>query len=292
MADPVLALVLLAAFFLAATIACFFKTLESDLWRDAQSPVIAGTICGMLILFAPRLTNQHAVVVGVILTIAALYVRLTGRESEPADGMTLGAMTGAAAAIPMLFAGERELLSFAECILAGAVAGYGITFGLTHVRDRMKQALIDAFTAALAVAAAAAPSFLVRAGLAERDVAIAAAALVPALIIAAVFKQWPTVRGELRHEAALGVIDNEDVRTTAHPFLRLGRGGWHDPRAHRQFVRIANKIALRKRQQRGRSEDVARLYQLEVIKLRMELQEMTRIDRAMRLHADGTRERR
>ena len=287
MADPVLALVVMAAFFLAATVAYFFKTLEGDLWRDAQSPVIAGIICGVLIRLAPRITNQHAIVVGVILTIAALYVRLTGRESEPADGMTLGAITGAAAAIPMLFAGDRELLSFAECVLAGAVAGYGITFGLTHVRDRMKQALIDAFTAALAVAAASTPSILVKAGLSDRDIAVAAAALVPLLIIAAVFKQWPTVRGELRHEAALGVIDNEDVRTTAHPLLRLGRGGWHDARAHRQFVRIANKIALRKRQQRRRSEEVARLYQLEVIKLRMELQEMTRIDRAMRLHARG-----
>ncbi len=287
MADPVLALVLMAAFFLAATIAYFFKTVESDLWRDAQSPIIAGIICGVLIRLAPRVTNQHAIVVGVILTLAALYVRLTGRESEPADGMTLGAITGAAAAIPMLFAGERELLSFAECVLAGAVAGYGITFGLTHVRDRGKQALIDAFTAALAVAAASAPSFLARAGVSDRRIAIGAAAVVPLLIVAAVFKQWPTVRGELRHEAALGVIDNEDVRPTAHPFLRLGRGAWHDARAHRQFVRIANKIALRKRQQRGRSEDVARLYQLEVIKLRMELQEMTRIDRAMRRQAEA-----
>ncbi len=286
MADPVLALVLIAAFFLAATVAYFFKTLESDLWRDAQIPIIAGVVCGVIIRLAPRITNQHAIVVGVILTLAALYVRLTGRESEPADGMTLGAMTGAAAAIPLVFAGERELLSFAECILAGAVAGYGITFGLTHVRDRMKQALIDAFTAALAIAAAAAPSFF--AGrISDRNIAIAAAAIVPVLIVAAVFKQWPTVRGELRHEAALGVIDNEDVRPTAHPFLRLGRAGWHDARAHRQFVRIANKIALRKRQQRGRSEDVARLYQLEVIKLRMELQEMTRIDRAMRAHSNG-----
>lgn len=283
MADPVLALVLIAAFFLASSIAFFFKTLESDLWRDAQIP-IAGFVCGLIIRFAPRITNQHAIVVGVILTIAALYVRLTGRESEPADGMTLGAMIGAAAAIPLAFAGERELLSFAECIFAGAVAGYGITFGLTHVRDRMKQALIDALTAALAVAAAQAPSLLSR-SFSERHIAIAAASIVPLLIVAAVFKQWPTVRGELRHEAALGVIDNDDVRGTAHPLLRLGRAGWHDARAHREFVRIANKIALRKRQQRGRSEDVARLYQLEVIKLRMELQEMTRIDRAMRAHS-------
>lgn len=285
MADPVLAFVLIAAFFLAVTAAWFFRTLESDLWRDRQIPLIAGIMCGLLIRFATLATDSRAVVIGVVLTLAALYIRLTGRESEPADGMILGAVTGAAASLPLIFDGERELLSFSECLLAGAVAGYGITFGLTHVRDRVRQALIDTLTAAIAIAAASAPTVFVRGGVTERHVAIAAAAIVPLVIIMAVFKQWPAVRGELRHEAALGVIDDEDVRSTAHPFLRLGRAGWHDARAHRQFVRIANKIALRKRQQRGRSEEVARLYQLEVIKLRMELQEMTRIDRAMRAHA-------
>ncbi|MBK5259695.1 MAG: hypothetical protein JJE51_08880 [Thermoanaerobaculia bacterium] len=45
------------------------------------------------------------------------------------------------------------------------------------------------------------------------------------------------------------------------------------------FVRVANLIALRKRQQRSRSEAMARLYQLEIIKLRTQLQEMSRIDR-------------
>ncbi|HEX8251893.1 MAG TPA: hypothetical protein VF846_02005, partial [Thermoanaerobaculia bacterium] len=120
----------------------------------------------------------------------------------------------------------------------------------------------------------------------DRDIAIGAAALVPLLIVATVFKQWPSVRGELRHEAALGFIDEDDVRRTAHPLLRLGRAGWYDSGAHREFVRIANRIALRKRQQRSRTEEIARLYQLEVIKLRMELQEMTRIDRAMRMQAE------
>ena len=285
MADPVFTIVLLAAFFIAVTAAYFFKTLESDLLRDAQVPLIAGILCGVAILFAWRVVDAHCAVIGLLVTLAALYVRLTGRESEPTDGMTLGAMTGAAAAIPLLFAGERELISLAECIIAGAIAGFGITFGLTHVRDRARQALVDLITAALAILGAYIPTLLVRFGFDPRHIVIGAVVLVPLLTIAAVFKQWPTVRGELRHEAALGVIDDEDVRRTAHPFLRLGRGGWHDARAHRQFVRIANKIALRKRQQRGRSEDVARLYQLEVIKLRMELQEMSRIDRAMRMHA-------
>jgi hypothetical protein len=272
MSDPVFALVLIVSFIAALAAAAYFKTLDSGLIEDARVPMIAGAIAGAVFWFF-----GNPFVIGVLLTLAALYVRLTGRESEPSDGMILGAMTGACAAIPPALQGEHELLRFAQCVLAGAVAGYGITFGLTHVRERSRQLIVDAITMAIAILAAWLPALFP-----ARSVAVAAAALIPLIIIATVFKQWPVIRGELRHEAALGVIDDEDVRITAHPFLRFGRGGWHDRGAHREFVRIANKIALRKRQQRGRSEEIARLYQLEVIKLRMQLQEMSRIDRAMR----------
>ena len=278
MSDPVLSFILVVAFFLVLAGASWFKTLDATLFREMQMPVIAGVLCGVAIHFFP-----NAIVIGVILTLAALYVRLTGRESEPSDGMTLGATTGAAAAVPLVILdGDRALLLFSSCVLAGAIAGYGITFGLSHVRAKLRQLAVDIVTAALAVGAAALPEILVRYRVTERQVAIAAAAVVPFLLVVTVFKQWPAVRGELRDEARLGVIDQEDVRSTAHPLLRLGRAGWHNAGAHREFVRIANTIALRKRQQRRRSEEVARLYQLEVIKLRMELQQMTRIDRAMR----------
>ncbi len=282
MSDPLLALVLIVAFLVVIAAASYFKTLERGLWSEARLPLIAGAICGAAVLYVKWIPSF--VTAGVLLTIAALYVRLTGRESEPADGMILGAITGAAAALPLVvFSDEHELLRFSECLLAGAVAGYGITFGLTHVRDKLRQFGVDAATVALAVAAAWAPALLLRfSRITERQIAIGAASLVPLLVVATVFKQWPSVRAELRHEAALGFIDEEDVRATAHPLLRLGRAGWHDAEAHRAFVRMANKIALRKRQQRTRAEEIARLYQLEVIKLRMQMQEMSGIDRRMR----------
>lgn len=291
MSDPLLALVLIVKFLVVIAAAAYFKTLERDLWIEARLPLIAGVICGAVILYAKF--APPVVTAGVLLTVAALYVRLTGRESEPADGMILGAITGAAASLPLVvFAEEHELLRFSECLLAGAVAGYGITFGLTHVRDKLRQGAVDAATVALAVAAAWMPSLLLRLDrvnirISERQIAIAAALLVPLLVVATVFKQWPSVRAELRHEAALGFIDEEDVRATAHPLLRLGRAGWHDAEAHRAFVRMANKIALRKRQQRTRAEEIARLYQLEVIKLRMQMQEMSAIDRRMRAASTG-----
>jgi hypothetical protein len=283
MTDPVLALILVVVFFLALTLASWFKTLDSMLWREARVPLTLGLVCGVALRFV-----EGPVAIGVLLTLAALYTRLTGRESEPADGMSLGAMTGGAAAVPLVIDNDAgTLLRFAACILAGAVAGYGITFGLTHVRRRLRQLGVDVATGLLAVGAAALPGFAARSGLADRQVALAAAALVPLLIVVAVFQQWPAIKRELRDEARLGVLDDEDVRPTAHPFLRLGRSGWHDANAHREFVRIASTIALRKRQQRGRPEEVARLYQLEVIKLRMDLQSMTRIDRAMRAQSEA-----
>jgi hypothetical protein len=138
--------------------------------------------------------------------------------------------------------------------------------------------VIDAITFVAAIAIAFAPRAIARAGVSARDVALIAVVIVPLLVVITVFRQWPEIRAELRHEASLGFIDDADVRRTAHPFLRLGSGGWNDRRAHREFVRLANEIALRKRQQRDRPEEVARLYQLEIIKLRMRIREMSRID--------------
>ncbi|MFP5245195.1 MAG: hypothetical protein ACLGH0_00780, partial [Thermoanaerobaculia bacterium] len=173
MSDPVLALVLIVAFFAATGAASYFKTLDSGVGRDARIPMIAGVLAGLAIRFVEF--APEFVTAGILLTAAALYVRLTGRESEPADGMTLGALTGAAAAVPLvILGGGGELLRFAECVLAGAVAGYGITFGLTHVRDKLRQAGIDAVTAVFAIGAAWLPSLL-RVRVSERNIAITVA---------------------------------------------------------------------------------------------------------------------
>jgi hypothetical protein len=289
MPDPLLALVLLVAFFFAASLASSFRTLDWSLLAEARVPLIAGAVAGGVIYvidFAPRF-----IVAGIILTAAALYVRLTGSESDAPSGMLLGGMTGAAAAVPLILTSDHPLLALSACLLAGSVAGFGITLGLTQVRDRFRQAIVDVVTAMAAIGAAWLPGLALRfPRVTEKHVALSAAALLPLLIVATVFRQWPAIRTELQGEAALGVIAPEDVRRTAHPLLRLGRGGWHDASAHREFVRTANRIALRKLQQRSRAEEVARLYQLEVIKLRMQAQDMARIDRAMRARAESPQE--
>ncbi|MFZ2489999.1 MAG: hypothetical protein WA208_00805, partial [Thermoanaerobaculia bacterium] len=79
--------------------------------------------------------------------------------------------------------------------------------------------------------------------------------------------------------------DESDVGPTAHPLRRLGRAGWFDRAAHREFVRLATRLAMRKRQQRSRPEEIARIYQLEVLKLRMNLNDAERVEMAMRAQA-------
>lgn len=282
MTDPVLTFVILAFFFAAIAAARYFKTLDTGFGHAAASPIVSGIASGVVIFVAGRFTDLYAVFTGIVMTLAAVYVRHTGDESEAPEGMLLGALIGASAALPLAFSGENELRHFSECAIAGTIAGYGVTFAQFHVTDRARQLLLDAITAVVAVAGAWLPAIVERAGFRERSVAVFVALAIPPLSAATVFARWRTIRSELAHEAAIGVIDADDVRTTAHPILRFTRAGWSDAAAHREFVRLANRIALRKRQQRNRPDDTARLYQLEIIKLRMQLKEMASIGRQMK----------
>lgn len=287
MSDPVLAFVLIALFFAALAAVRFFKTVDSGFGRAAKTPVIAGVIAGAILLLVREIPLLHAALAGVLMTAAAVWVRHTGDESEAADGMIVGALTGAAAAIPLAFSGAHELRGFSETVLAGTIAGYGITFAAFHVADRSRQLIIDAITGFFAIVAAYAPVVIDYTVVSERAIAITAAVAVPLAAIVIVFLQWSDVRTELAEEASHGFIAPADVETTAHPLRKFGRGDWFDRSAHREFVRLASRIALRKRQQRNRADDRARLYELEIIKLRMQLQQMATIDRETRAHAES-----
>ena len=66
--------------------------------------------------------------------------------------------------------------------------------------------------------------------------ALGAAAAIPTVVLAAVFRQWPQIRAELRDEASLGFFEAAEVRSATHPFLRLGRNRWVDLSARREYV--------------------------------------------------------
>jgi hypothetical protein len=274
MTDPALALIVDIVFLVVLVIVRWFKTLDPDVWQAWRTALPAGIAAGVIL----RFTGNHAIAIGLVLTAAALYVRLTGEESEPSDGMIFGAAAGATTALVLILLGRGAGVEVAQCLLAGAAAGFGVTFASMYVGEKLQQLVYDVVTAVVAIVVAAIPPLL---NIDDRRLAIVAAATIPILVIITVFKQWQDVKAELSHEASLGFLDGADVRPTAHPITRLGRAGWSDRRAHRVFVRLATLLALRKRQQRSRPDAVARLYQLEIIKLRMQIQEMARIDRAV-----------
>src|SRR3954454_454000 len=252
MSDPVLCIVVYAVFLAAMAAAHFFKTLDNDLGTAWRTAFAVGLAVAFLLFLVRAL---YPVVGGIALTLAALYVRHTGQETAAVDGMIVGSVMGATAAVPFVLTSIHAASIIAALMLAGGVAGYGITFAVFHVADKRKQIAFDVVTAAIAMAAAWLPSIAVRYGIRERNILFAVAAALPLLVIIAVFRQWPDLRAELRHESSLGFLSNGGVRSPAHPLLRLGCGGWADARAHCELPSRANHIALRTRQQRTRTED-------------------------------------
>src|SRR5216117_3880893 len=98
MTDTLFTLVALAAFLTLLALVHFFKTLDADLWHAWRNPVAAGIVIGIVLRLAHA---AHPIAFGVLLTIAAVYARHTGRESEAVDGMLVGAAMGAVAALPV-----------------------------------------------------------------------------------------------------------------------------------------------------------------------------------------------
>ena len=107
MSDPVLALILIIVFAVVLAMVRYFKTLSPDFSGPARNPVVSGLVGGLILRMIDLNGAGRIIATGTILTIAALYARLTGDESEPSDGMLLGALSGTAAAI--LWARCREL---------------------------------------------------------------------------------------------------------------------------------------------------------------------------------------
>ena len=69
MSAPVLAFVLIAAFFAAVPAASYFKTLDPGLGREARVPIIVGAIAGFAIGFA----SASPLAIGIVLTISAQF---------------------------------------------------------------------------------------------------------------------------------------------------------------------------------------------------------------------------
>jgi hypothetical protein len=96
------------------------------------------------------------------------------------------------------------------------------------------------------------------------------------------------VTRELVDEARLDLFPLREVPGIAHPLRRLGRGGWRDLDARRKLISRSTELAMAKHRQRQMSDEAARLYQLEIMKLRMEIREILAIHQALVLDAEDS----
>lgn len=215
------------------------------------------------------------------------------RERRPDADVTEGAFSGAiagcvAAGVSSALAGQTAQPNVTAWTIAGTLAGVFLYSVAVH--SRFIRLSLGALAAAVLVALHHPLSYWSagRSGWAPLTVVsvVALAALVMTVA------RWPGLREELREEAELGFISPEDAASVTHPIRRLVLSNWNDPDARREFVRTASDIAVRKRRQRHMSQSTARLYQLEILKLRMQLQEMQQVDAAVRADAfQASRER-
>jgi hypothetical protein len=180
MTDPVLCIVIYAVFLAAMAAAHFFKTLDNDLGTAWRTAFAAGLVIAVLLFVVRAL---YPAVGSIALTLAALYVRHTGRETEAVDGMIVGSVMGATAAVPFVLTSIHAASLIAALMLAGGVAGYGITFAVFHVADKRRQVAFDIATAVIAIIVAWLPSLAVRYGIREHDILLTVAAAMPLIVI-------------------------------------------------------------------------------------------------------------
>lgn len=267
-------------------IAGVFKNLTLR-WRPSVGiPFVCGGAAGVAIALASgRLAIPPAVIPGVALTLSAAYLHRGGFHSEPLEGFMRGSISGIAAAGASIAVSPGRDSSAAALILAGGTAGVLLTFLRERWKGRIVLVLALTGTVATAVAATVGNSGTF---VDARDMTLAAALVPSVLVLLGVFLRWPRLLKELEGEAQLGLIGRDVVRPAANPIRRLFKGGWPDRALKRRFVTVANELAIRKRQQRTGHADLARIHQLDIFKLRSELQDLLR----MRLMLDQAGEQR
>lgn len=257
----------------------YFKKVDWRLLQWTVRSLFTGAIAGGALLFAPTDRGEwNAALVGVALTVAAVSLR--GQDSDWCEALLTGCLAGTGAGVAQLavpvHAHDTEFL---RTFVAGSIAGVGAYLGLIVWRRWMWPVWI--LTALLASIASVLPHLPAFFRFDPRSLTLLWAGLITVVVVGVVVRRWPLVVRELREESTLGFFDARDITSVAHPLRRLLPGVWRDETARRRFVERANELAIRKREQRKMTPDAARLYQLEILKLRMEVQEIAKVRDAM-----------
>lgn len=235
--------------------------------RRVFTLIVYGVLMAALIrlISTGSLRTELAVTAGLVLVVAVVRRGAIDAISR----LELASFTGLGMALALVsFRSGDPWLDISRSLLAAAAVGLSFT-GWRQTEVAAGVGFAGGFLAAVA------PRFIIAAGIPARSMAIAAAALVPGILLINVVRRWGVIRRELSDESRLGLFSDSDIERVAHPLRRLRRGKGENKDAHLRFVQLATSLAMRKRQQRMLPEAEARLMQLEIMKLRMELSEMT-----------------
>jgi hypothetical protein len=283
---PLIAVAMVAATLLLLALADLFKNVEPE-WRATFiEPAAAGAVVGVLTWGGGRLAGDALAMAlaAVALTLAAAHLQRRGLHTEPVEGWLAGGVAGSAAAIVYAPLTDRSPALAAGAMLIGGATAGAVYAGLY---ERLQRYVVPASIATwfAAVAASFIPRLIVS-ELTEVQTLLLIALFVPAAVFAIVLAGRKAAIAELREEVALGFFPEPELRRATNPLVRLiASGGWHDRAMRRRFIRVTTELATRKRRQRIARPDLSRLYQLDVFKLRMEIQELLRMNHAM--SADG-----
>lgn len=275
-------LVLLAGIF-AVVVSYSAQRLQQPSPRLVLHAVIAGAIAGAIPFFfdvdVPVL-GRHTL----IATLAGVASTLWSRANDPSDAILGSALTITIAAAAWIFRGtplSTVAAAFFCCIAAGAFTAF-------LLRGRGVERLLWCFFI-LAVPLAGALLQRLTAALLTPFGALAIGAALPfAAMITFYLSRRGVVALELREEAELGFLTADDATTLSHPLRRFHYGSWKNREARRKYVQVAERLAETKAMQRSMDPLSARLQQLEVLRLRMQLRQIEQVEIASRRPGDGS----
>lgn len=270
------------AFAAVAVVVCFIAfavrqlRLPLDQWLLA-SAVSGGAVGAIGVALGPAASSSfRALLVPLLLAIVLVWIRWFHVDRDYVDGLITGLLIGSVAASIIGLARNEESASLAV-VLEGALAG--LMSHLVLLRTRGARILFAVGVIALVVVFQQALGETLRASWQ------AASLLVTSIAVAsmgATVLQWRALRAELEKEAELGVFPASELDGLVHPIRRMQKSGWADENARREFVRLATELAIRKTRQRRMDGSMARLHQVEVLKLRQLLGDVLSVELSVR----------
>jgi len=266
---------------LAALGARYFRTLSTDSGAWTASRASKGLAAGVVAVLAGAFAGSIILPAAILTTLATAWSRTDERELDIIDAALSGSVTGCAVALPIVLTANTDSSILPAVIVSAVVSAVAAHFFMTTRAWARMLVIIASCAASLLILSYSA---VIPVNALPASMSIAAGAM-PFAAFASMFLRWPAALRELKDEEKLGFFDRAEIRRTAHPFRRLRLSIWHNRDARRRFVQLAADLAVRKHRQRRMGSGVARLYQLEIMKLRSDLREIEGVERSLRAEA-------